>query len=110
MEQLRAAILDIDAHAVPFALTIGTRVTRNRTFLTFPNASSPMSDPQPCGICHTSPHRFGTTDPYHSYDAMGCVNSLLGAIERFVAAYDEQTPAIAEFATLRRIARGSPDE
>jgi hypothetical protein len=34
-----------------------------------------------CGICGVGDHRFGTTDPYHEYDAMGCVNALLPLIE-----------------------------
>jgi hypothetical protein len=36
----------------------------------------------PCAMCGVSPHRYGTTDPEHEYDAMACVNSLLGELER----------------------------
>ena len=29
-----------------------------------------------CAVCGVSPHRYGTSDPHHKYDAMACVNSL----------------------------------
>lgn len=47
-----------------------------------------MSQPErpPCGICGRGAHRYGTSDPEHKYDAMGCVNMLLPVVEKLTEA------------------------
>ena len=47
-----------------------------------------------CLICGQGNHRYGTTDPRHVYDAMACVNMLLGEVERLRAQLAE---ALADF-------------
>lgn len=44
-----------------------------------------MAERHPCAVCGVSPHRYGTTDPEHKYDAMGCVNMLLPLVEKLRA-------------------------
>lgn len=41
-----------------------------------------------CGGCGLGPHRYSTADPYHAYDAMGCVNMLRSELERRSAERD----------------------
>lgn len=44
-----------------------------------PDASTPSPK---CAVCGISAHRYGTTDPEHDFDAMGCVNTLLPEVKR----------------------------
>jgi hypothetical protein len=41
-----------------------------------------------CAVCGTSAHRYGTSDPQHKYDAMGCVNMLRPLLLEAVYALD----------------------
>jgi hypothetical protein len=42
----------------------------------------------PCLICGQGAHRYGTTDPEHKYDAMGCVNMLIPLLREIIDAVD----------------------
>lgn len=52
-----------------------------------------------CAGCGLKGHRYGTTDPQHKFDAMGCVNSLKGLLwkvaEASVVASSETHYAVA---------------
>lgn len=39
-----------------------------------------------CAGCGLKGHRYGTTDPEHAFDAMGCVNSLKGLLRKVAKA------------------------
>ena len=69
-----------------------------------------MSD-DGCLICHQGPHRFGTTDPHHDYDAMGCVNMLLPEIDSLrsqVERYREVVEAATRIWMLYTLSSGPP--
>lgn len=46
-----------------------------------PDTAQNQSPSLDCAICGVGGHRYGTTDPYHEYDAMGCVNALLPLVD-----------------------------
>ena len=56
-----------------------------------------------CAGCGLPGHRYGTSDPDHAYNAMGCVNSLRGMIADFWNGLPESTQRAMPTDLVRRI-------